>query len=88
MFEPKYSERFIKEYEKLCKWDKSAADKVDALVVGTLQHPMYGLGHPERLRHVGENIWSWRIDKKNRLVYKIVGNVTWFDSCGSYYEDC
>ncbi|MDR0693415.1 MAG: type II toxin-antitoxin system YoeB family toxin [Puniceicoccales bacterium] len=85
MFKLKYSKRFIKEYEKLCKRDKSAADKIDALMVGTLQHPMYGLGRPERLRHLEENIWSWHIGKKSRLVYKITGDMVWLDSCQNYY---
>jgi toxin YoeB len=87
MFEPKYSERFLKEYERLCKRDKNTADKVDELMVDILKHPMEGLGHPERLKHLGGNVWSRHMDKKNRLVYKIIGNVVWFDSCKGHYKD-
>jgi toxin YoeB len=87
MFGPKYSKKFVKEYERLCKRDRNAADKVDELMADTLEHPTYGLGQPERLRHRKENWWSRRIDHKNRLVYYIEWNVVYFEQCRGHYKD-
>jgi toxin YoeB len=87
MFEPKYSKKFVKEFKRFRKYDKETTAKIKILMADTLAHPTYGLGHPEHLRHLGENVWSRRIDKKNRLVYKIIGKVVWFDSCSGHYKD-
>lgn len=35
------------------------------------ENPRKGTGHPERLKFQDHEIWSRRIDKKNRLVYSI-----------------
>jgi toxin YoeB len=87
MYKPDFSKRFKQEYDRLCDRDKPKADKIDDLIADTLKHPTEGIGHPKRLRHFGENIWSRHVDKKNRLVYKIVGRVVWFDSCEGHYDD-
>jgi toxin YoeB len=87
MFKAEYSKRFIKEYERFYKYDKPTADKIDELKTDILEHPMEGLGHPERLRHRKGNEWSRHIDKKNRLVYEIIGNVIWFEQCYGHYND-
>jgi toxin YoeB len=87
MFTPRYSKRCIKEFERFRKYDKETTAKIKILMADTLIHPMEGLGHPERLRHLGGNKWSRHIDKKNRLVYKIIGHVVWFDSCYGHYKD-
>jgi toxin YoeB len=87
MFEYKTTKRFDREYEKFYKYDKHTADKIDELVADTLEHPMEGMGHPERLRHRKGNWWSRRIDHKNRLVYQIVSNIIWFEQCYGHYDD-
>jgi toxin YoeB len=87
MFEHETTKRFDKEYERFYKNDKSAADKIDELMADTLEHPTYGLGHPERLRHRKGNVWSRHIDKKNRLVYQIIGDVMLFIQCRGHYKD-
>lgn len=36
------------------------------------EHPRSGTGRPEKLRHIEETeVWSRRLDKKNRLTYSI-----------------
>jgi toxin YoeB len=87
MFKHETSRRFDKEYEKFYKYDKRTADKIGELMADTLEHPMGGLGQPERLRHRKGNWWSRRIDQKNRLVYEIVGNMIWFEQCWGHYDD-
>ncbi|MDR2603557.1 MAG: Txe/YoeB family addiction module toxin [Puniceicoccales bacterium] len=87
MFKHETTRQFDKEYEKFYKYDKSTTDKIDELMVDILKHPMEGLGHPERLRHRKGNWWSRHIDKKNRLVYRIIGNVIRFEYCSGHYRD-
>ena len=55
------------------KHNKKLFEKVKTLVIDILEHPAVGLGKPERLRYAefGVTLYSRRIDKKNRLIYKV-----------------
>jgi toxin YoeB len=86
-FQPKFTPRFKKELDWFLDYDSVKADRIKILVDDTLEHPTKGLGQPERLKHREGNVWSKHIDKKNRLVYKIVGNVIWFEQCQGHYDD-
>jgi toxin YoeB len=86
-FQPKFTPRFKKELDWFLDYDSAKAARIKILVDDTLEHPTYGLGHPEHLRHLGENVWSRRIDKKNRLVYQIIGDVILFIQCRGHYKD-
>lgn len=46
-----------------------------------------GIGKPERLSGDLSDYWSRRIDEKNRIVYRIVGNTIQIIQCGSHYQD-
>ncbi|MDR1173822.1 MAG: type II toxin-antitoxin system YoeB family toxin [Puniceicoccales bacterium] len=87
MFEYETTKRFNKEYERFRKYDKETTAKIKILIADTLGHPMEGLGHPERLKHLGGNVWSRHIDKKNRLRYSIEGNIIYFERCRGHYND-
>lgn len=50
--------------------NKQAICKIEQLFEELAEHPMTGTGKPEQLKGF-ENVWSRRIDKKNRLVYTI-----------------
>jgi len=77
-----------KDVEKLKKsGDKQAIKKLDKLLNELREHPTFGTGHPEQLRHRKGNIWSRHITdtcaactvpstraqsaSKHRLVYEI-----------------
>ncbi|QIY83147.1 type II toxin-antitoxin system YoeB family toxin [Chryseobacterium sp. NEB161] len=49
----------------------------------------FGTGKPERLRYRDGNVWSRRIDSKNRLVYSIVENIVTVEiiSAKGHYDD-
>jgi len=51
--------------------NKSAYKKIQVFLVELKEHPTTGTGQPEQLKHELSGYWSWRIDKKNRLVYRI-----------------
>jgi toxin YoeB len=86
-FQPKFTPRFKKEFDWFLDYDLDKAVKIKILTADTLEHPTWGLGQPEHLRHLGGNVWSRRIDKKNRLVYQIIDDVILFIQCRGHYKD-
>lgn len=46
-----------------------------------------GIGKPEPLKRNYSGYWSRRIDEKNRLVYKIVGNTIKIAQCRTHYGE-
>ncbi len=52
--------------------NKKLADKAVALIDELAVHPRIGKGKPEQLKgYSNKEMWSRRIDTKNRLVYEI-----------------
>lgn len=45
-----------------------------------------GKGQPEPLKHELAGYWSRRIDKENRLVYKVVEEKIYIVQCGTHYH--
>ncbi len=63
-------------------------EKVRLLVDGILLEPRTGIGKPERLRHyVNREVWSRRIDRKNRIVYEIRETEIIILSVFGHYDD-
>ena len=61
--------------------------KISKLIEDILLHPYTGLGKPEGLKHELSGSWSREIDKKNRLVYEVVGNEIQILSLRDHYYD-
>jgi len=55
--------------------DKSSISKVEKILEELSEHPETGTGKPERLKYSWIGYWSRRINKKDRLVYKIEDEV-------------
>jgi toxin YoeB len=45
--------------------------KIENLFLELEEHPKIGTGNPERLKYFDGEVWSRRINKKDRLVYEI-----------------
>jgi toxin YoeB len=86
-FQPEFAPRFKKELDRFLDYDLATATRIKILMADILEHPIEGLGQPERLRHRKGNWWSRRIDLKNRLVYRIIGNIIRFEQCRGHYDD-
>jgi len=57
--------------------NRAAYTKVIALIEEIKEHPTTGTGQPEQLKYDLAGYWSRRIDKKNRIIYRIdEGKVT------------
>jgi len=70
MYKIEITERAVKEILKLRKSLPQAYKKYASIIEELKQHPYTGTGHPHQLKHL-ENVWSRKLDKKNRIRYMI-----------------
>jgi toxin YoeB len=61
--------------------------KIIRLIAETTRSPRTGTGKPERLKHLGGEVWSRRITEKDRLVYDIQPDVIAIIACRFHYDD-
>ncbi len=55
--------------------NKSILKKIDVLLNELMLHPRKGTGRPEKLKYDLEGLYSRRINKEHRLVYRIQDNI-------------
>ena len=51
--------------------NKSTIKKIEKILLELTQHPFSGEGQPEELKYNLEGYWSRRINKKDRIVYRV-----------------
>ena len=65
--------------EELIIWhkigDKSTRRKIEKILLELSEHPTMGTGKAERLRGDLSGYWSRRVNKKERIIYKIIDSV-------------
>ena len=66
--------------------DKKTLKKINALLKDISRHPFEGEGKPEKLRGL-DDIWSRRINDKDRLVYTVLKNDILVIQCRGHYSD-
>jgi len=66
--------------------DIKTVRRICALLKDTKRNPFEGIGKPEPLKHNQSGYWSRRIDKVNRLVYKVDDNTIIVISCKNHYD--
>ncbi|MDA3815909.1 MAG: Txe/YoeB family addiction module toxin [Prolixibacteraceae bacterium] len=67
------ADKEIQSYQKA--GNKNAVRKIQKIVKELQVHPTTGTGQPEKLKYELTGYWSRRIDKKNRLTYRIEEDV-------------
>ena len=70
-----------------CKKIKKTLKKIQKLLDDICRNGHKGVGHPEPLKENLSGYWSREIDKKNRLVYLIDGDVVLVTQCKGHYDD-
>ena len=66
------SEKADRDWKKIYKSGKKIdIQKIETFLVELAENPRIGTGNPEQLKHKSSEIWSRKINKKDRLVYKI-----------------
>ena len=75
------------DFEYWTDQDKKTLRRIKELLKDIDRNGYKGKGHPEPLKGDLSGYWSRRIDEKNRIVYKIDGDVIRIVQCGSHYRD-
>lgn len=66
--------------------DKRMAKQVIKLIDDTMRNPFSGLGKPEPLKMELQGFWSKRVDKKNRMVYRVTSEAIEIIAIKGHYE--
>ncbi len=83
-----FTENAWNDYVSYQKEDKKILDKINKILKDISRNEKHGIGHAEALKHDLSGLYSRRIDKKNRLVYRILeDNVIEIVSCKFHYQD-
>lgn len=75
------------EYKEWQSKDKKILKKINTLIESIDRNGYSSIGKPEALRgnHVG--FYSIRIDKKNRLIFRVADDAIEIAQCGGHYDD-
>ena len=79
-----------KAIDDLIYWKKSGKDniqkKIEQLLKAIKENPVSGIGKLEPLKYNLSGFWSRRIDKGNRIVYKIGEEIIYVYSLKRHYD--
>ena len=67
--------------------DKKVLKKINELIKDIVRNGTKGLGKAEKLKYMNGDWYSRRIDKVNRLVFRIVENRLEIIQCRNHYND-
>lgn len=77
----------IEDLEAWSSINPKVLSKIVRLIAETTRSPRSGTGKPERLKHLGGEVWSRRITEKDRLVYDITPDTITIIACRFHYDD-
>ena len=80
-----FTENAWKDYTSWQREDKKTLKKINDLIKEIIRDPFLGTGKPEPLKSNLSGYWSRRIDKKNRLVYKVLEHEIIIVACKYHY---
>ncbi len=66
--------------------DKKTLKRINTLIKDIKRNPFEGLGDPEPLKHNWSGYWSRRIDRENRLIYRVEAGLLWIVQCRYHYS--
>jgi toxin YoeB len=71
-------------------WWAGEQPKIAVKLIELMRHiirdPQGGVGKPERLRHLGPNIWSRRLTQEHRVIYLVKDEAVHFLQARYHYE--
>ena len=79
-----------KAWEEYLDWqnaDRKTLRKINSLIKDISRNGYQCSGKPEQLKGDFAGYWSVRIDKKNRIVFRIVDDSVEIIQCRSHYRD-
>ena len=75
MYKIFFSEKAKVGLKKLKKESPHLIKKLEKLLIEIEQHPTTGTGQIEQLKYLGTNTYSRRINKKHRIIYRVLDEV-------------
>jgi toxin YoeB len=69
--------------------DKLSIKRIEQIILELTEHPETGIGNPEKLKFDLSGYWSRRINRKDRIVYRINNQTVIVNviSAKGHYED-
>lgn len=77
--------QFREDLSEWIKQDRKVALKIMDMMEDTLRNPFSGKGKPEPLKYLPGNVWSRRITREDRLVYRVYDDKVDFLQCKYHY---
>lgn len=65
---------------------KTVLKKIAALIEELAEHPYTGIGKPEALKHTLSGLWSRRINREHRLIYRVEETTVYIQSVKGHYS--
>lgn len=81
-----FHDKAFLEYLSWQNSDKKTLKRINELIKDIMRNPYEGIGKPEPLRYQLSGYWSRRINKEDRLIYKIEGDLLIIISCSEHYK--
>ncbi len=81
-----FHDKAFLEYLSWQNADKKTLKRINELIKDIMRNPYEGIGKPEPLRYQLTGYWSRRINKEDRLIYKIEGDLLIIISCSEHYK--
>lgn len=86
LFSIEFSDTALEDYEYWKNTENTRViQKIKALLTNMQQTPFKGIGKPEALKHNLSGYWSRRINRANRIVYKVGNNVIYVIQLRKHY---
>ncbi|MCD8336118.1 MAG: Txe/YoeB family addiction module toxin [Lachnospiraceae bacterium] len=82
-----FSEIAWDEYLAWEQQDKKTLRRINALLKEIQRTPFEGSGKPEPLKGEFSGMWSRRINRQDRLVYRYENGIVIVEQCSGHYDD-
>lgn len=80
-----FSKNAWEDYQYWVEADKKMLRKINALILDISRNSQEGIGKPEPLKFDLAGLWSRRIDREHRLVYRIIEKNIYIYACRYHY---
>jgi toxin YoeB len=81
-----FSKNAWEDYTSWLTKDRKMLRKINDLIKDIKRTPFTGKGKPEPLKYDLAGLWSRRIDREHRLVYKVQNNDLFIYACKYHYD--
>lgn len=81
-----FTEKAFQQYIYLQTQDKKTLKRINSLLTDISRNGYNGFAKSEPLKGNLSGFWSKRIDDKNRIVFRIVGDVIEIIQCYGHYD--